>query len=108
MKSPSPAELIWPIAAFPTLTGASGLTPFANGTINVGGSQIDYSTLADCESISSLDLGERLIFIVYGAFTYATDGSIDYVVLPSSLQELDPEAFADSYIPAAYCCFSED
>lgn len=72
-----------------------------------GATTIGESAFSDCNSINHIDLGDKLVSIAYGAFTYATDESMEYVVLPASLTNLDPEAFADSMIPKAYCKFSE-
>ncbi len=77
-------------------------------TVEILGPAVIKSTaFADGGNISSLNLGEQIVSIESGAFTNATDGSIEYVVLPSSLVNVAEGAFEDSSIPECRCKFSQ-
>ena len=74
-----------------------------------GAATIDEYAFDTCSDLEKVDFGDKLVAIGQGAFANAGENNgIEYVILPASLESLNCEAFADSYIKKVYCRFSEE
>ena len=74
---------------------------FENCAVNIG-----ENAFNNCTNITSIDFGNNILSIGYGAFMCAGNG-IDSIILPASITYIGESAFEDADIDTIYCRFEE-